>query len=166
MAVSAVVNGFNIGTDLRFVIQDSFGDVFSDAQMAHLTDFTSKSEDTVAKVTPITTGGVPIFQTLWNGNSGTIKFVRVGPSFQQIFMDLQAAYYNAGIISQMTIAASVRNRDGSIDEYLYTGVQFSKPVFGNYTALKEVDMTVDFMASLLTATGTLSSFLTSLASAV
>jgi hypothetical protein len=163
MGIATTINGFNVGTDVRFVVQDSFGDVFSDAQLGHLASFDSKSDDVMAKITPITTGGVPIYQTLWNGVSGSMKFIRVGPSFQQLFMDLQAAYFNSGVISQMTIAASVRNRDSSIDEYLFTGVQFMKPNFGSFTATKEVDMSVGFSASLLQATGTLSTFLSALA---
>ena len=116
----------------------------------------------ILKVTPITTGGIPIYQTLWNGITGTMRFVRVGPSFQQMIMDLQTAYFAAGVISQMTISANVRNRDQSIDEYLYSGVQFTKPKFGTFSAVKEVDMTLGFKASQLTATGTLASFLTAL----
>src|ERR1700721_2179725 len=121
--VSNTLNGFNVGTDSRFAISDQYGDVFSDAMLGHLMSFSSESEDHSLKITPITTGGVPIYQTIWNGLKGSMRFARVGPNFQQIFMELMASYFDNGVISQFQIAQSVLNRDGSIDEYLFTGVQ-------------------------------------------
>lgn len=165
MSVATTISGFNVGTDVRFAIQDQYGDVFTDAMLGHLTSFESESEDVELKITPITTGGLPIYQTIWNGIRGSMTYTRVNTSFQQMFMDMMGAYYSGGIISQFSISASVRNRDGSIDEYLYSGVQFSKPRFGAFHGTKEIDMRVDFRATQVTGTGALTAFLSGLASA-
>lgn len=162
---ATTINGFNVGTDTRLAIQDQFGDVFTDSMLAHLMEFDSESEDTDLKITPITTGGVPIYQTIWNGVRGSLMFTRVNGSFQAMFLDIMNGYFNSGLISQFTMSQTVRNRDGSIDEYIYTGVQFSRPRFGRFQSVKEVDMRMDFRAGQVQAVGTLSSFLTGLANA-
>ena len=158
------IAGFNVGTDVQVSIADNLGDIFTADQMGHLTELDSTAEDSPLKVVPITNGGIPIFQTIWSGISGTMTFVRTGPAFGQLIVDLMSAYYIAGIIPQFSISCAVRNRDGTIDEYLYTGVQFSKPSFGNYQGVKEVDMKTSFVASQLIATGSALSFLTGVAS--
>jgi hypothetical protein len=166
IVTTVVINGFNVGTDAQVSIADNFGDIFTAEQMGHLTALDSTAEDSPLKVTPITNGGVPIYQTIWNGVSGTMTFVRNGPPFGQLIIDLMQAYYISGIIPQFSMAVNVRNRDGSIDEYMYTGMQFSKPSFGNYQGVKEVDMKTNFVASQLMTTGSALSFLTGVSSLV
>ena len=158
------INGFNVGTDITLAISDSIGDIFVSEDLGYLTEFDSTADDTPLKVVPIDNGGIPIFQTIWSGVSGSMIFVRNGPAFGQLIIDLMNAYYLAGIIPQFNIAVNVRNRDGTIDEYLYTGAQFSKPSFGNFRGIKEVDMKVAFVASQLQTTGSAVSFLAGIAS--
>lgn len=148
---TTIINGFNVGTDVNFVLQDQYGDVLSAAMLGHLIEFESQSNDKPLEVTPITTGGIPVYQTVWNGVSGDMRFARVNGVFQQTFSDLMAAYYVAGIIPQMTLQTQVRNRDGSVDTYMHIGFQFSKPRFGSFAATKEVDLRVSWMASTMVA---------------
>jgi hypothetical protein len=157
--VGLIVNGFNVGTDFSAAISDSLGDIFTAEDLGHLTEFDSAAEDSPLKVVPIDNGGIPIFQTIWSGVSGNMMFVRAGPSVNQLIIDLMQGYHYAGIIPQFAIAVNVRNRDGTVDEYLYSGVQFSKPSFGNYKGVKEVDMKIGFVASMLQTTGSQASFL-------
>lgn len=164
MAIS--IQGFNVGPDASFAISDQYGDVFIDDSLGYLTEFESQSQDIDLKVVPITQGGIPVFQTLWSGVQGTLMITRVGPSFQQLFMDLMQGYYIAGLIPQFTLTLNVRNRDGSVDEYLYSGMQFSKPRFGNFRGTKEVDMQTEFHASVVQATGSLLPFLTAVAALI
>lgn len=163
MVNTVTVNGFNVGTDVSVAITDNYGDSFTADQLGYLMDFESESEDVPVKITPVTGGGVPIYQTLWNGISGSMSFTRSSAAFQQMFIDLMNAYFTNGVIPQFTISVNVRDRAGSIDEYLYTGVQFEKPRFGNYKATKEVDMKMNFKASQMTVNGTGTAFLTAAA---
>lgn len=159
----ATINGFNVGTDLSFTVTDSLGDVFIDGDLALLTEFESESEDQELKYVPITTGGVPIYQTLWSGIRGHMMFARFGNAFTQLFIDLQNAYYVNGIIPQFQMLVSVRNRDSSIDEYLYTGMQFNRPRFGTFRATREVDLRVEFKAATIQTTGAEAAFLAGVA---
>jgi hypothetical protein len=163
--MAVTVQGFNIGTDASVTISDSFGDVFTANDLGYLMDFDSEADDSEIKITPITGGGVPVFQTVWNGGRGRLMYTRMNGNFQQMILDLMAAYYSSGIIPQFALSLSVLNRDSSVDEYLYTGMQFTKPKFGNFRALKEVDQAVDFVWSQCVATGGLTAFLTNLAAA-
>lgn len=158
-----IVNGFNVGTDLSGAVSDVLGDIFTFEDLGHIIEFDSAAEDSPLKVVPIDNGGIPVFQTIWSGVSGNMTFVRSGPAFNRLIIDLMAGYHFTGIIPQFSITVNVMNRDGSIDEYLYSGVQFSKPSFGNYRGVKEVDMKVGFVAAMLQTTGSAISFLTGVA---
>jgi hypothetical protein len=149
MATATIINGFNVDTDVSFVLQDQFGDLISAGMFGHLIEFESQSNDKTLEVTPITTGGIPIYQTVWNGINGDMRFARVNGAFQQTFSDLMSSYYLAGIIPQMTLQVRVRNRDGSVDTYMFVGFQFSKPRFGSFNATREVDMRVSWMSSTM-----------------
>lgn len=160
---ATIINGFNVGSDVSFVLQDQFGDVLSAAMLGHLTEFDSESEDVPVKITPITTGGIPIFQTIWNGVRGHMRYTRVNGVFQQTFSDLMAAYYAVGVIPQMTLQAKVRNRDASVDSYIFLGLQMTRPRFGNFVSTREVDMRVEFRASTMVSLTGAGATLTALA---
>ena len=163
MAGIILPNGYNVGTDAAVTISDAYGDVFTAQQLGLLTDFRSAADSIELKVTPITNGGIPVLQTIWNGVTGSMMFVRQGPAFQAFFLETILAYHQSGIIQQFGISMEVQNRDGSVDEYLLSGVQFTKPDFGNFAAVKEVDMSLAFNASIMTKAGGATTFLTGLA---
>jgi hypothetical protein len=159
MPVQTNIQGFNVGTDVSFAIMDDFGDVFSEDMMGLLTEFEMRSVDVRMKVTPISTGGVPVNQTVANGLRGTLTFVRTSGAFHQMYIDLSNGYYNSGAIPQFTISMNIRNRDGSVDQYLIDGVQFSDWNFGNFRGTKEVDLRLAIEASQMLGSGSLATFL-------
>ena len=159
------VQGFNVGTDVGFSISDNYGDVFIDSSMGYLDDFESQGLTHMLSIMPITTGGMPIHQCIWSGGSGRMSFTRFGPSLTQMFMDLEAQYYSAGVIPQFSLTVEVRNRDASIDEYLYSGFQFGNPHHGAYRSTREVTQNVNFVYSQLQGTGALTAFLAGVAQA-
>ncbi len=153
MAGTLNLNGYNVGTDIAVVISDDFGDVFPADFLGHLMEFNSQADDTMLKVTPISNGGIPIFQTLWAGHSGKMSFTRVSGALASMTVAMMNAYHSAGIIPQWNISGSVLNRNGTVDEYLWSGVQWTKPREGDFRHEKEVTQELDFSASLLTITG-------------
>lgn len=159
---TSVLNGYNVGTDVSLSISDSYGDVFPAEALAHITEFDCESDDVEIKVTPISFGGVPIYQTVWNGIRGRLMFARVNGSFQSMVINLMDSYFNLGNIPFFTITETVMNRDGTVDEYMYVGCQWVRPRFGNFRATKEVDMSFDFRAQRAVLTGALTPFLASL----
>lgn len=150
---------------MNFALRDQYGDVLSASMLGHLIEFESQSNDKPLEVTPITTGGIPIYQTVWNGVGGDMRFARVNGVFQQVFSDLMAVYFSSGIIPQMTLQTQVRNRDGSVDTYMHVGFQFSKPRFGSFSATREVDLRVGWMSSTMVSKTGIGSALTALIAA-
>lgn len=160
--MAVTIAGFNVGSDVSFAIQDQYGDVFSEDMLGLMTQFDIRSVDVKMKVTPISHGGVPVNQCLPNGLRGTMTFVRTGPAFSQLYMDLSQGYYTAGLISQMFIMMNIRNRDGSVDEYQLDGVQLSDWDFGDFRGTKEVDCKMSIEASQMYGSGSLATFLNNL----
>lgn len=163
--MGASLQGFNIGTDASVTVADNFGDAFPVDHLGLMMAFESDYDDTEIKVVPITGGGVPLFQTVWVGGHGNLMFTRRNGNLEQMILELANAYHHAGIIPVFSLLTSVLNRDGSVDERLYTGVQFNRPKFGNYRALKEVDQALQFSFGLCTPVGGATPFLTGLAAA-
>lgn len=161
----ANLQGFNIGTDASVTVTDSYGDSFPIDELGLMMNFESDYDDAEIKVVPITGGGIPIFQTTWAGGHGMIGFTRRNGNLEQMVLELVAAYHRLGLIPQFTLMTNVLNRDGSIDETIYTGVQWNKPKFGRYAALKEVDQGLGFSFGLATRVGGVTPFLAGLAAA-
>lgn len=159
---NVTIQGFNVGSDVSFAIMDQYGDVFSEDMLGLMTQFDLRSVDVTMKVTPISRGGVPVHQCIPNGLRGTMTFVRTGPAFSQLYMDLSQGYFNAGIISQMYVMMNVRNRDGTVDEYQLDGVQLCAWDFGDFRGTKEVDCKLQIEASQMYGSGALATFLTNL----
>jgi len=91
-----------------------------------------------------------------------MTFVRVGPAFSQLYVDLSQGYFNSGIISQLQIMMNVRNRNGTVDEYQIVGVQLSDFDFGDFRGTKEVDCRMSIEAAQMYGSGTLATFLNNL----
>jgi hypothetical protein len=159
---AVTIQGFNVGSDVSFAIMDAFGDVFSEDMLGLMTQFDIRSVDVKMKVTPISNSGIPVNQSIPNGLRGTMTFVRTGPAFSQLYMDLSQGYYTSGIISQMYIMMNIRNRDGSVDEYQLDGVQLNDWDFGDFRGTKEVDCKMSIEASQMYGSGSLAVFLNNL----
>jgi hypothetical protein len=154
--------GYNVGTDSNVTISDAYGDIIPADLLGHVMDFEMESEDTELKIVPISNGGVPIYQTIPGGYRGKCSLARVNGNLQAMVAELWNAYHSQGLITQLSISQNVLNRDGTIDEYLWSNVQIAKPRFGNYRHEKEVDMSFDIRASVLTVVGGATAFLTGL----
>lgn len=157
--------GYNIGTDASVVVTDNYGDVFPLDSLGHVMDIDTEADDTAIKIVPISNGGKPVHQVVWAGGHGNFLFTRVNGNLQRMILDLMQAYHERGVIPQFALSINVLNRDGTVDEYLFTGVQFTKPRFGNFKAMKEVDQRLDFVWADCIATGGSQPFLQALAAA-
>ena len=162
MGYSVAVNGFNVGSDASVTISDAYGDVFPAEALGHLTDFSWASTDALLTCVPISNGGVPIFQTIWQGVSGSMAFARVNGLYTKLISELMVAYHTQGLITQFSASVEVLNRDGTLDEYLLSNMQIHKNTFGNFRGTKEADFSFQFSASLLSVAGGTSTILTGL----
>lgn len=155
----ATINGFSIGTDISISISDQFGDLFPAESLGHVMEFDSESEDVELKIIPITNGGIPVYQTIWSGVRGRLMFTRTNGALSSMIIGLMTAYHEAGLIVNFGITGTVMNRDATTDEYMWVGVQWVRPRFGNFRATKEVDEQLEFRAQRLISTGGATPFL-------
>lgn len=148
---NANVNGFNIGTNLSFVVSDTYGDIFHAADLGDLMSFDLTLDMHQIKVTPITNGGYPIYQSIPNGLSGTMEFVRVNGAITSMFTNLYNAFYAAGVTPHFTMSLSVLNPAGNVDLYTLPNLVFHTPDFGKFTGISETTQKIEFNASTIIA---------------
>lgn len=150
--MALTINNFNIGQDLSVVIQSDSGLVIPACTLGLLMDFDVTADDVMLKIVPICNGGMPIYNTIWQGWSGKLTFTRFNGAITNMIAQLMNDFYNSGAMPHFSISCSVLNRDNSVDQYLFTGVVWTKPTFGNFKADKEVDQTLNFQAQNMIAT--------------
>jgi hypothetical protein len=163
MSSSLTVNGFNIGTNITVTISDQFGDVFNAGDLGHLQEIGANFDMEMLKISPITRGGKPMYLAIPSGLSGTMRFTRFNGALTSMFTQLYQLYYNNGILPKFTITVSVINPDSTTDQYIFTGVVFSRPGFGDFQNIREVDQGFSWNAENCVSTSNLSSIVPALA---
>lgn len=151
------INGsFNIGQDVSVILQHLESGVVIPADLLGLmTEFDANQDDTVLKVIPITDGGLPQLNTVYYGWTGHLTFARQNGNLAGILAAMEANFYNFSQLSHWTIFATVVNRDGTIDQYMFNNAVLTRGTAGNYRADKEVDMRVEFQCqSMVVTSGT------------
>ncbi len=160
-----LANGFNIGTNVSFVVSDQYGDVFSAADLGNLMSMDLTLDMHQIKVTPITNGGYPIYQSIPNGLTGTMEFVRVNGNITSMFTMLYNAFYTAGTLPQFTMSISVLNVSGTVDQYTLPNLVFHTPDFGRFSGISEVTQKIEFNASTIISNSNNSNVLANVATA-
>ena len=144
-----VINGFNVGQDISISIQDDTGVVVDSSQLGHLMEIDATMEDTELRVIPISNNGLPLFDTLYHGWSGRMTFTRMNGALDNLLTALENNFFNTGRRQKFTLNCTILNRDGSVDQYVFTQVTLSRGGFGNFRADKEVDQVFSFRAQNL-----------------
>lgn len=151
------INGsFNIGQDISVVLQHlESGVIVPAVLLGHLTEFDASQEDTVLRVLPITDGGRPKYNTVYYGWRGHMIFARNNGNMTGILAAMEANFYKARQMSHWSIQATVINRDGTTDQYLFKNGVLSRGTQGNWRADKEVDIRLEFQSeSMVVTSGT------------
>jgi len=138
------INGYNIGTDISLTMSNDFGDQFTAVSLGHLMRVEATMDFEQLKVTPITGGGLPLYEAVPNGASGTMEFTRYNGGMTAVFANLMNAFYNQGILPHWNIEVNVMNRDMTVDAYNFQGAVFSRPQFGNFDGIRETTQTLEF----------------------
>ena len=140
-----IPNAFNIGTDVSGVISDVSNLVTRNLdELGHIEEIEARAAQHDIKITPISRGGIPLFQTLWAGGNGHIKYTRVFGAISYIWVALMNNYYFLHKLPNFTITSTVLNRDASVDEYLFSGVVLTAPTWGTAKGDKQMDQELHF----------------------
>lgn len=149
-----ISSSFNIGQDVSLVLQHlESGVVLPAVALGHLMEFDARQEDRDLVVIPITNGGKPLLNVVYQGWSGHFMFTRVNGLFTSIFAAIERNFYVSRVMSHFAIMATVLNRDGSTDQYLWPICILNRATQGNWRADKETDQRVEFRADSMVLTG-------------
>jgi len=154
-----VNDSFNIGTDISFVISDSYGDTFTADDLGDLLSINATFDLHMLKITPITNGGRPLYQAIPNGITGDMEFVRTNGNITSIFTVLYKAFYNEGLLPHFTLSVSVLNKGGQVDEYIFPDMVFHNPDFGLFSGIDEVRQKISFSCPTIESTTNIASIL-------
>jgi hypothetical protein len=131
-------NAFNVGQDFSATISDGLFtrnlDEFGQLEMFRARALTKKIE-----VAPISRGGKHLYRTLYAGAEVHVRWARVFAAMQYLWTALQNNYFNQHQFTSFIIAASVINRDGTVDQHLFTGCEIDDPDFGDFEGAKQVN---------------------------
>ncbi len=149
----ALPNNFNVGPDasVTFVWHPT-GLAVPAENIGHLMELSAEQQVDTQKIVPITKGGRSINENIYTGWSGSINFTRVNGSLTAIFVTQEQNYYN-GQRAHWDILVNVTNRDGTIDEYLFSVVSFNRGQFGAFQTRNAIEQSLSFEAQQLQLLG-------------
>ncbi len=135
-----IPNAFSVGQDLSCSITDPVSGITRNLdEFGHLESFKVTAIDKEIEVAPISRGGVHLYQTLWAGCELDIRWAKVYAALEYFWTQLQNNYFDLHLLPSFMFNASVINRDGSVDEFAFTGAAVSKPTLGDYEGAKQVN---------------------------
>jgi hypothetical protein len=90
--------------------------------------------------------GEPIFAEAPNGWKGQLDFDRTDPSIDIYFDNFEAAYWNGGNPLSGTITQTIQEKDGSVTQFVFTGVAMKLAQAGQWKSAEKVSQKVDWSA--------------------
>jgi hypothetical protein len=129
-------NSFNLGRDCTFTIVSPQG-ILS----FPITEGSAKQETTSINSRPL--NGPPIYAEIPNGWSLSFKFDRTGRQLDDLFAQLEAAYWNTGSLASFSVLQTIQNPDGTIAQYQFKSLACKFTSAGDFKGDGKVEQTVD-----------------------
>ncbi|WP_118181301.1 hypothetical protein [Paraburkholderia phosphatilytica] len=134
------LNGFTVGRDLAVNIQTSTGPM----SLSLITKFTARPETTDVKVKGL--DGRTRHLIFPDGWAGSFEVERQDATIDT-FIALQEANYYAGMnLEASTITETITEVDGSVSQFIYTGVIFKLDDAGDWAGDATVKQKLAFVA--------------------
>ena len=146
-------NDFNIGKDVSGQIADDTGTSRNFIQIGHLLQLRIMQHERLVKTTPITNGGIPLHETIWESGELHFQWQRARGNVE--FMTLTAAnnFFLLDLRPNFTVNWFVSNKDGSVDSFQAIGCKMTRPELGAFSADKEVSQSQIFAYTQATLVG-------------
>lgn len=135
------VNGFTIGKDYTLVINTPSGV----KRFSLVTNFSAKPVTTDAKVKGL--DGVTRNLVFHDGWQGQFDIERQNNLLDNYWAELEEAFHAGVSLQAGTIVETIREVDGSISQYRYTGVVLKVEDLGDKAGDKTVKQKLGFLAS-------------------
>ncbi len=140
MPVNQGTGNFNLGRDNQIVLMGPFGRV----DLANVKSFDCRME--TANVAVDRMDGRQLRAELPKGWTGSIAVARGNSALDDLFSNIEATWYSAGVITTSTLYQYVTEADGSVSTYQFSEVSIKLDDAGSYAGDKEVDQKLSFMA--------------------
>lgn len=152
-SITLFPNDFNIGKDISGQIADDTGNSRNFLQIGHLMQMRIEQRERLIRTVPITNGGIPLLETIWEGGSIHFRWTRARGNME--FMTLQAAnnFFLLDLRPNFTINWFISNKDGTTDSFQAIGCKMTRPELGMFSADKEVDQSQTFEFTRATIVG-------------
>ncbi len=138
----SAVNSFNVGRDISLDIIDP---VLGPIRWGIRTDFMATPENNELKSTAM--DGVVRKEFLPAGHKLDFTFDRKNSNIDAYFAAREAQYFSGSTLSQVTITETIRNTDGSVSVFQYTGVSMKLSARGTWKGDGKVEPKVEGFAS-------------------
>lgn len=110
-----------------------------------VTDFTIHATPVDRKSVDVS--GNVLYAIIPSGFEGSIMIDRTTPILDQYWAAYEAAYYAGQNLASNTITETITEANGSISQWIVTGVMFVNPDFGQWSGNDIVKQRLNFVAS-------------------
>lgn len=138
------VSGFNIGKDLSLDLVHPTQGVIP---IALITSFNARALKTRLTSKPITNGGRTVNRVTYQGWEGTCELDRTDGVIDILTNLLETNYFAGLPETYFMITETIRNPDGSVDQFRYTNVVFEPDDMGTFRGEEKVSQRFMFVAS-------------------
>lgn len=136
------INNLSIGRDITLNIHSSNGEIV----IPTVISFTCKPTPDVR--TSVAMNGNVLYATIPQGYSGSIDIDRTSPALEAFWTAYETAYYAGQNLLANTITVTINEANGTVSQWIASGVMFDAQDFGNWTGSDIVKQTLNFRASL------------------
>jgi len=135
-------SGYATGQDITLHFYDQNGAV--DFGIG-ITNFNAKQDVAKNRIKPIDSPSVN--QIFYEGWSGSCDIERNNPKVMDYFIAQEAAFYRGENLPEASITETIVEADGSISQYIYTGVRLSLDDGGSFARDTAVTQRISFEAA-------------------
>ena len=129
-------NSFNLGRDCVFTIVSPLGIVSFPVTKGSAKQMTKQVESR-----PL--NGPPIFAEIPDGWELDFSFDRTGRALDDLFAQLEAAYWNTGSLASFSVLQTIQNPDGTIAQYQFKALACKFTSAGDFKGDGKVEQSVD-----------------------
>jgi hypothetical protein len=138
----SAVGSFNVGRDISLDIIDP---VLGPLRFKIRTDFTADPE--YADLKSVAMDGVNRYEYLPIGHKLSMSLDRKDSTADAYFAGREAQYFNGQTLSKVTITESIKNTDGTLSIFQYSGVALKLTGRGKWAGDSKVEQKIEGMAS-------------------
>jgi hypothetical protein len=135
------INTLSVGRDITLNIHSPSGEI----NIPTVISFTCKPKPDVRS--SVAMNGNVLFAPIPLGYAGSIVIDRTSPALQQIWTAYENAYYGGQNLLASTITETIKEADGTVTQWIATGVMFDAQDFGDWMGNDIVKQTLNFNAS-------------------